>query len=389
MNTSGSKVNSNTNKSKTIKKEKPIATTLIKPNKVKKELLAKIKDFQVKAEENGIEKKEVKTSEEEFDEVFNDEFNKSLNFLQELSKQKSEKHQQKKNHRNTLKKGRIENEIHMQIATELPADLMDIKVPSLVPTVQQQRIVPTVQQQPQVRPPLVPTVQQQHIVPTVQQQHSNQIKRNAQTPPYGILKQGSKPTFREWHIAQQSERSKILQTIKNEYKLANENKRILQESALEQEQSVEQESVKQPVIEPQQSTVQQAVQQPTEQSSVQPTMPMQQVKITETKPKKPTRYKKRITKTLKYKLGKQGSKVSILIKNNQTRKRVQHEIGLLKQKSIMDIKNYLREKNLLKVGSYAPNDVLRQMYEQSILAGDIENKGKDTFIHNYFNDKPN
>jgi uncharacterized protein YjgD (DUF1641 family) len=101
--------------------------------------------------------------------------------------------------------------------------------------------------------------------------------------------------------------------------------------------------------------------------------------------------KKRITKTTKYKLGKTkgGNKVSVLIKNNQTRKKVMHEIGLLKQKPILDIKNYLREKNLLKVGSFAPNDVLRQIYEQSILAGDIENKGKDTLIHNFYNDKPN
>ena len=102
-----------------------------------------------------------------------------------------------------------------------------------------------------------------------------------------------------------------------------------------------------------------------------------------------THAKRRITKTTKYKLGKtKGSnKVSVLIKNNQTRKKVQHEIGLLKQKHILDIKNHLREKNLLKVGSFAPNDVLRQIYEQSILAGDVENKSKDTLIHNFYNDK--
>ena len=96
--------------------------------------------------------------------------------------------------------------------------------------------------------------------------------------------------------------------------------------------------------------------------------------------------RKKITRTLKYKLGKHANgKVSVLIKNNQTRRKVQTEHAQLKLKSIIDIKNHLRSNNLLKVGSEAPNDVLRHLYEQSILAGQIENKAKDTLIHNYFN----
>ena len=98
--------------------------------------------------------------------------------------------------------------------------------------------------------------------------------------------------------------------------------------------------------------------------------------------------RKKITRTLKYKLGKHANgKVSVLIKNSQTRRRIQTEHAQLKQKNILDIKNHLRSKNLLKVGSEAPNDVLRHIYEQSILAGQVENKSKDTLIHNYFNDE--
>jgi hypothetical protein len=103
--------------------------------------------------------------------------------------------------------------------------------------------------------------------------------------------------------------------------------------------------------------------------------------------KKP-RFKKRITRTLKYSLGKhKNGKVSVLIKNAKTRRKVQTEQALLKQKSIPDIKLYLRSKNLLKVGSDVPNDVLRQMYESAILAGDVTNKSKDTLIHNFLNEK--
>ena len=101
----------------------------------------------------------------------------------------------------------------------------------------------------------------------------------------------------------------------------------------------------------------------------------------------PTILKKKITRTLKYKLGKKGNKVSILIKNGKTRKIIQHEQALLKKKSILDVKNYLRKKNLLKIGSEAPPDILRQIYENSILAGDLNNKSKETLIHNYMNDK--
>jgi hypothetical protein len=115
------------------------------------------------------------------------------------------------------------------------------------------------------------------------------------------------------------------------------------------------------------------------------TMPIQAPVPTHVPVPAPTKFKKRITRTLKYSLGKhKNGKVSVLIKNAKTRRKVQTEQALLKQKSITDIKLYLRSKNLLKVGSEVPNDVLRQMYENAILAGDITNKSKDTLIHNYF-----
>ena len=97
------------------------------------------------------------------------------------------------------------------------------------------------------------------------------------------------------------------------------------------------------------------------------------------------KYKKvrRTTRTCKYRLGKLGNKVSVLIKDYKTRKNIQDECYKLESTSIYDIKNILRKKNLLKIGSVAEDDVLREMYEQCILAGDIQNNNKDTLIHNY------
>jgi len=91
------------------------------------------------------------------------------------------------------------------------------------------------------------------------------------------------------------------------------------------------------------------------------------------------------TRTIKYNLGKKGKTVGILIKNRQTRKKIKDEHALLKQKTLADVKDYLREKNLIKAGTLAPTDVLRTLYEQSILTGDVTNKSKETLLHNFIN----
>ena len=91
----------------------------------------------------------------------------------------------------------------------------------------------------------------------------------------------------------------------------------------------------------------------------------------------------RKTTTLKYYLGKRGKKVSVLIKNSETRKKINIEHNLLKQTNITDMKNYLKRHNLLKSGSHAPPEIIKKLYEQSLLGGDIRNSNKNNIIHNY------
>jgi allophanate hydrolase subunit 2 len=61
------------------------------------------------------------------------------------------------------------------------------------------------------------------------------------------------------------------------------------------------------------------------------------------------------------------------------------EIEQLKQQDIQSIKNYLREKGLIKLGSQAPNSILRKMYEDSILSGEINNNNNTNLVFNYLN----
>lgn len=106
---------------------------------------------------------------------------------------------------------------------------------------------------------------------------------------------------------------------------------------------------------------------------------------------KKTKIRRHLRKTItkKFKLGKQpGSNVvGVLIKNNDTRKNIQKECGLLKSKQLSEVKKYLVEKNLIKIGSTAPPGVIRNIYEASILAGEVDNIGKGVILHNFLEDK--
>jgi hypothetical protein len=368
--------NSGQPKNKTRKEKPVLSSTLGSTNNVKKKLIARIKNFQQTTTHNNTNNNINNNT----NNIQDDEFNASVNFLNDLSRDKVEKKHFK--HNTTLKKKQpVDKEAYMQIATELPPELnwntfkiqpatsmpIEMPAPAIKMSFPMQPPPPQQQQQIAMQPP--PQQQQQQIA----MQPPVVVWQPPPAPSYGNLKNGKKPTFRTWQRTTQKNRVALTsQPVINILDDIVIDPMPIKENTGEEEKKV--------IVEDNE---------PLQVPMPMPIMPMPimpepvPVPVPVAKPRR-----KRITRTLKYKLGKHtNGKVSVLIKNAQTRRKVQTETALLKQKSILDVKNYLRSNNLLKVGSEAPNDVLRQMYEQSILAGAIENKANDVLLHNYFNDE--
>ena len=364
----GGKTNSSNSKTR---KQKPTGVSLTQSNNVKKKLIARIKEFQQKEKVPSAPgtastlSASASTNNQPISSL-----NESIDFLNNLAREKQGKKREKRlKRKETLKHERrpMDNDISMSIATELPPELSwDIIKPK-----------PT-EFEPMI--PVATTTTPSWV--------------SSPEPSYGNLKKGgTKPTYRTW--LRNTQKIKPIINVSNDMPSISAMPSISTTPSINIGSTSEEGGVtiqtQLPSVSP--HNVVNEVQTPVVQTPVAqtpvaqtPTEPL----LSPPPPYKPNLVpkRKRITRTLKYKLGKhKDGTVSVLIKNSQTRRKIQTEQSLLKQKSILEIKNYLRKNNLLKVGTQAPNDVLRHLYEQSILAGQVENKSKENLIHNYFNDE--
>lgn len=178
-------------------------------------------------------------------------------------------------------------------------------------------------------------------------------------PPYGILKNGKKPTYRQFkQTLSKNQTLKTLHGGEKKYQPLNIENNVNTVSPFVKERKDKLKSY------------------------------IQNYNINN----KPKKNKKKIIirekkiKTTR-KLGKNKSKVGILVKGDKTRKKIKSELEILKQVPLYVIKKYLKKRDLIKAGTNAPERVLRQIYEDTILSGDIYNKNSDVLIHNYFNEK--
>lgn len=97
--------------------------------------------------------------------------------------------------------------------------------------------------------------------------------------------------------------------------------------------------------------------------------------------------KKTVKRTHYIGKSKKFPKIGVLVSNKTIRKDITTKTHLLKQETIQNIKRFLIKKGFIKVGSTAPNDVLRKMYESIILVGgEINNHNPENMMYNYLHD---
>ena len=108
------------------------------------------------------------------------------------------------------------------------------------------------------------------------------------------------------------------------------------------------------------------------------------------KAKQKIRYKKR-KKIFKrtYKVGRSKTEptIGVLVSNKTIRSRISTKAQLLKQTPIHEVRKFLIKKGFIKVGTNAPNDVLRKMYETvSLVCGEIQNHNPENLLYNFIHD---
>ena len=79
--------------------------------------------------------------------------------------------------------------------------------------------------------------------------------------------------------------------------------------------------------------------------------------------------------------------VQVLIPCSQTRKIRSELQDSLRKTNLSTLKNYLKQRRLVKVGSTAPTNLLRQIYENAKAYGDVINENKHALLHNYEKDE--
>jgi hypothetical protein len=326
---------------KTRKERKVRPTAPVNPSKLRKEFLNRIKEHQVKTE-NGTNAKVVEDV--KADGSFNQEFNSSMDYLEKLSKERADKKKEQRAMKRTKKQRHIippgGKKPDIFVNTELPKE-MDMN---------------TIQPPPVHvgEMPSLNVVVDGGSVPQQPRRHNQTIKHKE--PLYSSLKNGSRPTFRE----------------------------LMTKGAPAPAPAPA--PVPAPVPVPVPAPVKIEAHVPIKVEVTAPAINARRNKLAALQakhqgPKRPMREKR--IKTYKYSLGKKDRNVGVLIKNNETRRKVKKAHADLKRSSILDIKQYLRQHNLLKSGSDAPPDVLRQLYEQTRLAGEIQNNNSDNLLHNY------
>ena len=297
---------------------------------------------------------------------YSDEFHDSISYLTQLSQQPKKTNNA---HNHTIKHANYNN-VHVEL--ELPIELQEQQFEHVA----------------RITEPTPITLKNYSVDSTV---------------PYGCLKNGSKPTYRTWQGTKKNVQSFVPTQVQGVavpmYQPALQSGPIQVVSMpthpamlpTQVETPMFIQTVQEPVLNMREQKLNEMKQRVKQQelehiasNRLEETVTPSPVNLASLIPKKSV-IKKTIRK--KYTLGKSNiyRKVSVLIKDKNTRKKVQMAHKELKQLPIADVKKYLRDHGFIKVGSNAPNDVLRKTYESAMLTGDVINTNQDIMVHNFMN----
>lgn len=374
------------NKSRKNRDKKELTINpIVSPNNLKNKLLKRIKDHK-KQEIQDLNPSNLSSSEKSY----SDEFYGALDYLSDLSKkQKVTEARQRTINTKTLKNYQMPS-ANQHISLELPPELQEpIKSTMFVP--------------------------QTNEVLNVNYKSSDDI-------PYGCLKGGKKKTYREWkelskpgsidlpdivrpptppkknpeiftslqeettqiNLGNQTQltREERLEQIKNKLKKIQDQEIIAKQTSLDNFKNLEK-TLSTPLIDTPLKELNYIDSTSTNDISIE-----EMLKEREDRKEKKTNYIKKTIKR-KFTLGKSDKlrRVSVLIKDSQTRKNIINTQKELKKTNITDIKKYLRQHGIIKVGSTCPADILRKTFESAILTGEVTNRNTETLLHNFLSNE--
>lgn len=310
------------------KKKKPKLNNLLKGTSMKNKLINEVKKHHKKTLKNTFSNNLKKNSNEKIDVNSLDD---SISYLDELLKKR------KNQKRETENKKELEN---FKFTQPVNTETLQITKPEIIPLVKNENNNFNINSN------------------TI---NTSQPKINVKPqPPYGILKKGKKPTYRQYHniSIKKPHTPKSLESL-------DLNKHSLPKLNIPASSSVSSTERKEKLN-----------------NYIQSYNKINNKKIK--KKRKPMLIKeKQITKTRKLGKNKKNNKIGILIKNQKTNKNIKKEKDSLQKIPIEKIKFYLKKHGLLKSGSNAPEIVIRRIFEDAILSGDIYNLSDDTLLHNY------
>ena len=84
---------------------------------------------------------------------------------------------------------------------------------------------------------------------------------------------------------------------------------------------------------------------------------------------------------------RRDGKVSVIINDNKTRRKASQLKKSYETTPLREIRKYLQDVNLVEPGSKTPEDVLRTLYSNARMSGNIKNINKQAIIEGYLNNK--